>query len=143
MVFSSTCCIANIALWYLFCDKRSETVGTEEFFSPIDPEILKRTVQIEKACGTIVKALGKSLLRVGIDAEDDPFQILKLLDSRWASNLIVSKNAVQTKLFACNPRAKTWPPTSMSFRHYFLNFNLLAVELRYLMLIKHLCCLHL
>lgn len=53
----------------------------------------------EKASGIIISALGDAPLRVIIDADDNPSQMLKLLDARYASNRTVTRIAVQTQLF--------------------------------------------
>lgn len=87
------------APWCLFRETLSETVGSAESSSPTDPKILKRTFHIEKGCGMIIAKLENSPLRVVIDAEDDSFQMLMLLDSRYASNRTVPRIAIQSKLF--------------------------------------------
>lgn len=71
------------------------TESTEEFDHSSPRLIAKR----EKASGIIISSLGDSPLRVVIDADDDPAQMLKVLDSRYASNRTVSRIAVQTQLF--------------------------------------------
>lgn len=56
-------------------------------------------LKFQKATGIIISALGDVLLRVVIEADEDPGKMLKLLDAIYASNRTVSRIAVKTQIF--------------------------------------------
>lgn len=73
-------------------DTKAGIKDMESFKSCID-------TRREKACGMIICALGDAPLRVIMDVDDDPAQMLKPLDNWYASSRAVSRIAVQTQLF--------------------------------------------
>lgn len=56
-------------------------------------------IKKHKASGILISAVGNSPLRVGLEANDDPKRMLKLLDARYGSGRTDSTTAVQTQLF--------------------------------------------
>ena len=78
----------------------TQTSSTTTHSTPDQAYDSPRTmVKREKASGIIISALGDAPLRVVMDVDDDPSRMLKLLDSRYASNRTVSRIAVQTQRF--------------------------------------------
>jgi gag-polypeptide of LTR copia-type len=53
----------------------------------------------ERACSTIIAALGDAPLRVVADVDDKPNVMLKLLDERYAPSRAASRIAIQTQLY--------------------------------------------
>ena len=67
------------------------------------------TSKKEMASGIIISALGDAPLRVVVEVEDEPAQMIKLLDARYASNRTVSRIATQTQLFRMTYQAQDMP----------------------------------
>lgn len=85
-------------VWRVVDSLSDSTTSTESTAGPSTSSV-RDQVKREKASGIIISSLGDAPLRVVMDVDDDPVQMLKLLDSRYASNRTVSRIAVQTQLF--------------------------------------------
>lgn len=76
--------------------KKSSIASASSGCSLIDT---RKSTKLEEASGMPISALGNAPLRVVLQAEDNPAQMMKLLDSKLASSRTVSRITVQMQLF--------------------------------------------
>lgn len=96
----AACRISGV--WNLVENGISGSSATESSCDNSDKDKQKLNVKLEKCSGMIISALGDSPLCVVADADGGPFQMVKLLDDRYASSRTSSRIAVQTQLYRMN-----------------------------------------